>query len=51
MQITDINNSSTDNKEENRLYSNFVHSIKTEVSRQTYIKCLKYYMKFLGVKA
>ncbi len=50
MQIVkkDINNDLND-KEEKRLYSNFIYSIKTEVSRQMYIKCLKYYMKFLGV--
>jgi len=47
MQIEDTDSKS--NKEENRLYSNYIYSIKTEVSRQTYIKCLKYYMKFLGV--
>ena len=51
MQIADINiNNDSDNyKEENRLYSNYIYSIKTEVSRQTYVKCLKYFMKFLGV--
>lgn len=36
-------------REEKILYSDFIYSIKTEVSRQTYVKCLKYYMKFLGV--
>jgi hypothetical protein len=47
--INNINNDSNNDKEENRLYSNYIYSIKTEVSRQTYVKCLKYYMKFLGV--
>ena len=37
------------NEENRRLYSNFIYSLKTEVSRKTYLKCLKYYMKFLGV--
>ena len=31
------------------LYKNFIYSIKTEVSKQMYIKCLKYYMNFLNV--
>ena len=45
----DDDNIYSNDKEERRLYSNFIYSIKTEVSRQTYIKCLKYYMNFLGV--
>ena len=49
-QIIDNIDSKDNNREENRLYSNFIYSLKTEVSRQMYIKCLKYYMKFLGVK-
>ncbi|MGE0243605.1 MAG: hypothetical protein AB7P56_06725 [Nitrososphaeraceae archaeon] len=32
-----------------KLYSNFIYAIKTENTRKLYIKCLKYYMKFLGV--
>src|SRR5918992_2865047 len=32
------------------LYTNFIYSIKSEVTRQLYLKCLKYYMKFLGIK-
>jgi hypothetical protein len=39
----------SNDKEDNRLYSKFIYSIKTEVSRQMYLKCLKYYMKFLDV--
>jgi hypothetical protein len=35
---------------EDKLYTNFIYSIKTEVTRQNYLKLLKYYMKFLGVK-
>ena len=48
--IDNIDSKDNNNREENRLYSNFIYSLKTEVSRQMYIKCLKYYMKFLGVK-
>ena len=48
-QIVDNNTNNYNNKEENQLYSNFIYSLKTEVSRQMYIKCLKYFMKFLGV--
>ena len=36
-------------EENDKLYKNFIYSIKTEVSRKMYIKCLKYYMKFLNV--
>jgi site-specific recombinase XerD len=50
MQIVDINDSNNSDKENRRLYTNFIYSIKTEVSRQMYVKCLKYYMKFLDVK-
>jgi len=43
-------NTTNNNDEENRiLYSNFIYSLKTEVSRKTYFKYLRYYMKFLGV--
>ena len=38
-----------ENEENSKLFSNFIYSLKTEVTRQMYIKCLKYYMKFLGV--
>ena len=48
--IDNIDSKDNNNREENRLHSNFIYSLKTEVSRQMYIKCLKYYMKFLGVK-
>ena len=39
-----------DDKEENRLHTNFIYSIRTEASRQIYLRCLKYFMKFLGVE-
>ena len=28
----------------------FIHSIKSQITRENYLKNLKYYMKFLGVK-
>ena len=52
MQIVDTTDSidnNNDDKEEKKLYSNFIYSIKTEVSRKLFVRCLKYYMKFLGV--
>ncbi|HEX7256501.1 MAG TPA: hypothetical protein VF242_00450, partial [Nitrososphaeraceae archaeon] len=33
-----------------RLYSNFIYSIKTQITRKTYLNFLKYYMDFLGAK-
>ena len=36
--------------EENRFYTNFIYSIKTEGTRKNHLKFLQYYMKFLGVK-
>src|SRR5688500_5517479 len=33
-----------------KLYSNFIYSIKTQITRTTYLNYLKYYMDFLGVK-
>jgi hypothetical protein len=33
-----------------KLYSNFIHSIKTQITRKTYLSFLKYYMDFLGLK-
>ena len=35
---------------ESDLYSNFIYSFKTEVTRKNYLINLKYYMKFLGVE-
>jgi integrase len=40
----DINNNN-----DKLLYSNFIYSLKTQITRETYLKYLKYYMKFLGV--
>ena len=37
-------------QEDHRLYKNFIHSIKTQVTRENYLKFLQYYLKFLGVK-
>ena len=34
-----------------KLYTNFIYSIKTRTTRETYLVNLKYYMKFLGVKS
>lgn len=36
--------------DDDKLYANFIHSIKTQITRENYWKNLKYYMKFLGVK-
>ena len=52
MQIVDTTDSidnNNDDKEEKKLYSNFIYTIKTEVSIKLFVRCLKYYMKFLGV--
>ena len=49
-QYTNLLNNNNNNNENDKLYRNFIHSIKTEVSRKMYIKCLKYYMKFLGIE-
>ena len=49
MQIVDTDSIDKNDKEEKKLYSNFIYSIKTEVSRKLFVRCLKYYMKFLGV--
>jgi len=40
----------SDNEQDHKLYANFIHSIKSQVTREHYWKNLKYYMKFLGVK-
>lgn len=37
------------NNKVNLLYPNFVYSIKTEITRELYLKGLKYYIKFYGV--
>ena len=52
MQIAtdDINSNNNKGEEENKLYTNFIYSLKTEVTRELYLKCIKYYMKFVGVK-
>lgn len=48
---TDSNNNKDSSKEEdeNRIYTNFIYSIKTEVTRELYLRVIKYYMKFLDV--
>ena len=52
MQIANVDlTDDENNNKEDRLYTNFIYSIKSEVSRQVYLKCLKYYVKFLGVKS
>ena len=37
-------------QEEDRLYANFIYSIKTESTRKNHLKFLQYYMKFVGVQ-
>lgn len=41
-----------DNNDNNNqlYYTKFIYSIKTEVTRELYLKVIKYYMKFLGAK-
>jgi hypothetical protein len=48
LNIEGFNSNNSNNKEEMKLYSNFIYAIKTENTRKLYIKCLKYYMKLLG---
>ncbi len=36
---------------DDKLYTNFIYSIKTRTTRDVYLTNLKYYMKFLGVKS
>ncbi len=35
---------------DDKLYRNFIHSIKTRATRENYLKFLQYYMKFLDIK-
>lgn len=35
---------------EAKLYTNFIYSIKTQITRETYLTNWKYYIKFLSVK-
>src|SRR5687767_8624925 len=37
-------------EDDDNLYRNFIHSIKTQTTRRNYLIGLKYYMKFLGVE-
>jgi integrase len=37
--------------ENDKLYKNFIYSIKTQITRKNYLHFLKYYIKFLGVKS
>jgi hypothetical protein len=36
--------------DDDKLYRNFIHSIKTRATRENYLKFLQYYMKFLDIK-
>ena len=35
---------------DDKLYTNFIYSIKTRATRENYLKFLQYYMKFLDIK-
>jgi hypothetical protein len=35
---------------DDKLYRNFIHSIKTRATRENYLKFVQYYMKFLDIK-
>src|SRR5688500_12112996 len=49
--VDSFNNNIKGKKEnEDGLYTSFIYSIRSEVTRQIYLRCLKYYMKFLGIK-
>jgi site-specific recombinase XerD len=48
--VDSFNNNIKGKKEnEDGLYTSFIYSIRSEVTRQIYVRCLKYYMKFLGI--
>jgi integrase len=48
--VDSFNNNIKGKKEnEDGLYTSFIYSIRSEVTRQIYLRCLKYYMKFLGI--
>jgi hypothetical protein len=42
-------NSSSSSVDDDKLYKSFIYSLKSEVTKEKYLKNLKYYMKFLGV--
>jgi integrase len=50
--VYSFNNNIIKGKRENEdgLYTSFIYSIRSEVTRQIYLRCLKYYMKFLGIE-
>ena len=37
------------NDSEDKIYTNFIYSFKTEVTRKNSMSILKYYMNFLGI--
>ena len=42
--------SSSSSVDDDKLYNNFIYSLKSEVTKEKYLKNLKYYMKILGIK-
>ncbi len=42
-------NSSSSSVDDDKLYNNFIYSLKSEVTKERYLTNLKYYMKFLGI--
>ena len=42
-------NSSSSSLDDDKLYNNFIYSLKSEVTKERYLTNLKYYMKFLGI--
>jgi len=39
---------SSSSVDDNKLYNNFIYSLKSEVTKERYLTNLKYYIKFLG---
>ena len=42
--------SSSSSVDDDKINNNFIYSLKSEVTKEKYLKNLKYYMKILGIK-
>ena len=42
--------SSSSSVDDDKLNNNFIYSLKSEVTKEKFLKNLKYYMKILGIK-
>ena len=49
MQTLNSSSSSLLTTNDDKLYNNFIYSLKSEVTKEKYLTNLKYYMKFLGI--